>query len=133
MTELFKETTENTDYREITIGKADHYKTLNREMTGFGYTFKDLAPKKKGKNMEPFIVTVGFKHKTNLKRGGHCHSGEEFLYVLEGKIEFFYNGKSYTLEQGDSAYFDAEKPHWGESVGDKEAELLIVIYSYKRL
>ena len=48
-------------------------------------------------------------------------------------MEFFFKGRSYILEQGDSAYFDSDIPHSGKSVGNKKAKLLIVIYSYKRL
>lgn len=100
--------------------------------TTYGYIYENLALEKKGKNMEPFIVTVGFEHPVNIQTD-FCHQGEEFLYVLEGTMEFFFKGRSYILEQGDSAYFDSDVPHSGKSVGDKKAKLLIVIYSYKRL
>lgn len=83
--------------------------------------------------MEPFIVTVGFDTKIDIQKDFQ-HEGEEFNYVLEGRIEFFYEGRSYCiLEAGDQVYFDAEKPHSAKSLGEKEARVLIVIYSYKRL
>ncbi len=83
--------------------------------------------------MEPFIVTVAFENKVDINKEFR-HEGEEFNYVLEGKMEFFYDGESYAiLEAGDHVYFDAEKPHSARSLGNKRARVLIVIYSYKRL
>jgi transcriptional regulator with XRE-family HTH domain len=132
MTELFEQSSEGTAYQEITIGRRDHYKLHNRESTPYGYIFEDLAPWKKGKNMEPFFVTVGFDRKIDIQKDFR-HDGEEFIYVLEGRLELFFKGESYVLDEGDCAYFDADKPHSGMSLGEKEAKLLIVIYSYKRI
>lgn len=132
MTELFRQSANDSLYHEITIGRRDHYQLNDRRPTKYGYIFEDLAPMKKGKNMEPFIVTVGFDRKVDIHKD-FCHDGEEFIYVLEGRLELFFKGKSFILEEGDCAYFDADKPHSGISLGDRKAKLLIVTYSYKRL
>lgn len=133
ISELFAGTSDAVPYQQVTVGRRDEHKLLNRAGTPYGYTYGDLAPNKKGKNMEPFIVTVGFDKKIDIQKDFQ-HEGEEFIYVLEGKLEFFYEGKSCCiLEAGDHVYFDADKPHSGRSVGEQEAKLLIVIYSYKRL
>jgi mannose-6-phosphate isomerase-like protein (cupin superfamily) len=55
------------------------------------------------------------------------------LYVLEGKLEFFFKDKSYILEKDDSVYFDSVFPHGGKSLGAEPAKIMIVIYSYKRI
>jgi len=124
-------------YQKIVVGRRDDYKrSLNRSGSSYGdvgYTYEDLAPNKKGKNMEPFIVTVGFDTKIDIQKDFQ-HEGEEFNYVLEGTLEFFYEGQRYCiLEPGDHVYFDAERPHSARSLGEVEAKVLIVIYSYKRL
>ena len=132
ISELFGEAAEPMPYQEMTINRRDQHKSMNREGTPYGYAYEDLAPLKKGKNMEPFIVTVGFDRKIDIQKDFR-HDGEEFLYILDGTLEFFFKGKTYVLEQGDSIYFDSDIPHSGRSLGDTEAKLLIVIYSYKRL
>jgi len=132
VTELFDRTPAVESYQEITISRRNHYKLHNRESTPYGYIFEDLAPLKKGKNMEPFFVTVGFDRKIDIQKDFR-HDGEEFIYVLEGKLKLFFKGEGYILDEGDCVYFDADKPHSGMSLGDKEAKLLIVIYSYKRM
>jgi transcriptional regulator with XRE-family HTH domain len=132
ISEFFAPTVNTTPYQEITIGKRNQHTLTNREGTPYGYIFEDLAPMKKGKNMEPFIVTVGFKRMIDIQKDFR-HEGEEFIYVLEGSMEFFFKGQSYILEEGDCVYFDSDKPHSGKSLGKKKAKLLIVIYPYKRL
>ncbi len=132
VTEFFGRTPAGESYQEITISRKNHYKLHNRESTPYGYIFEDLAPLKKGKNMEPFFVTVGFDRKIDIQKDFR-HDGEEFIFVLEGTLKLFFKGHSYVLEEGDCAYFDADKPHSGMSLGDKEAKLLIVMYSYKRM
>ncbi len=119
-------------YQAVVVGRGNEHNVIAKR-SGYGYVYDDLAPNKKGKNMEPFIVTVGFESNVDIATE-LCHDGEEFNYVLEGMIEFFYEGKSHAvLEAGDHVYFDAEKPHSARSVGDKPAKVLIVMYSYKRL
>lgn len=132
ITELFPKTGEPVQDEELAISRKGQRVRMNRKGTSYGYIYEDLALAKQGKNMEPFLVTVGFDQKVDIQTDFR-HQGEEFILVLEGTMEFFFKGKSYILEEGDSAYFDADIPHSGKSLGDKKAKLLIVIYSYKRL
>ena len=132
ITDLFPKSEEPSYDQELVISRKQDGVNSNGRGTSYGYNYQNLALEKKGKNMEPFIVTVGFDHPVNIQTD-FCHQGEEFLYVLEGTMEFFFKGRSYVLEAGESAYFDADIPHSGRSVGDTKAKLLIVIYSYKRL
>ncbi|MEX3007490.1 helix-turn-helix domain-containing protein [Hoeflea sp. TYP-13] len=39
------------------------------------------------------------------------HDGLEFLYVLEGEVEYRHGSNAYHLKPGDSLYFDANAPH----------------------
>jgi len=94
----------------------------------YGYRYEALAFDKQGKNMEPYIIEPAFQDETIFQ-----HEGEEFIYVLEGKHEFIYDGKTYVMEEGDSVYFDAAVPHTGKSLGKKKAKLLAVLFNYKRL
>lgn len=41
----------------------------------------------------------------------HEHSGVELLFVLEGALELRFDEETTVLEAGDSAYFDATRPH----------------------
>jgi transcriptional regulator with XRE-family HTH domain len=94
----------------------------------YGYGYEALAYDKHGKNMEPYIIEPAFEDEAVFQ-----HEGEEFMFVLEGKHEFIYDGETYIMEEGDSVYFDAAVPHTGRSLGKKKAKLLAVLFSYKRL
>jgi transcriptional regulator with XRE-family HTH domain len=96
--------------------------------TLYGYHFEPLASKKRGKNMQPYILVPDFEPGESLQ-----HEGEEFLYVLEGSIEFFYGAEKFRLTKGDCAYFESHIPHNGRSVGEEKARVLIILHSYKRL
>lgn len=52
------------------------------------------------------------------------HDGEEFGYVLEGRIELIVDGKPYVVEQGDSFCFRSEKAHGYRNVGEKPAQII---------
>ncbi len=91
------------------------------------YHFKPLSSLKRGKSMQPHILTPDFDPGEFLQ-----HEGEEFLYILEGTIEFLYGAERYELNQGDSAYFDSHIPHTGRSLGGNKAKVLIVLYPYRR-
>jgi transcriptional regulator with XRE-family HTH domain len=92
-----------------------------------GYDYEPLAEGKPGKNMEPFIIHAPF----DINRT-YTHEGEENIYVLDGKLEFHYGDDVHILNVGDNIYFDSIIPHVGKSLGRSKAQLLVVIYFYKR-
>ncbi|MEN2471440.1 helix-turn-helix domain-containing protein [Burkholderia sp. GS2Y] len=54
------------------------------------------------------------------------HGGDEFVYVLTGRICYTVGKKDYPLSPGDSLHFDARKRHRVANVGDGPAELIAV-------
>ncbi|MFI3266577.1 MAG: XRE family transcriptional regulator [Rikenellaceae bacterium] len=90
--------------------------------------FYSLAQQKSDRNMEPFIVNVGYTEKS--KRETSYHEGEEFIYILSGSVELTYGSKSYTLNQGSSMYYDSIVPHnLSAALADTTAQILAVTYT----
>lgn len=57
--------------------------------------------------------------------GSYHHEGEEFLYVLSGRCEFWLDEvEHYRLEAGDSLYFSSQQTHRWSNGGEVEAVLL---------
>ena len=56
------------------------------------------------------------------------HEGEEFIYVLEGSAEVVYGNQTYSLEKGDSLYFDSVVSHCVKAKNGS-VKLLAVLYS----
>ncbi|MGD9031921.1 MAG: XRE family transcriptional regulator [Desulfobacteraceae bacterium] len=121
---------EGSEVKDIRIylTKRDEGEIVETVGTFYGYKHEALAFNKPGKNMIPYIIHPTFEENSLFQ-----HEGEEFIYVLEGRHEFIYDGKKYMMEEGDSVYFDAAVPHTGRSLGKKRAKLLAVMYNYKRL
>ena len=59
--------------------------------------------------MEPFIIDIYPSSEKDYKPSSH--EGEEFIYVLAGKIEIIYGKESCSLSGGDSIYYDSIVPH----------------------
>jgi transcriptional regulator with XRE-family HTH domain len=88
------------------------------------YGLELLAEGMENPFMEPCIVTefAGPRDEFQLAK----HDGQEFVYVLEGKLELTLGEKRFILNEGDAAYFIGEIPHGGRSVSKKSARTLNV-------
>lgn len=99
----------------------------SKEGVRYGYSYESLGFDKKDRHMEPFLVTL---EPTTLKDTKlSSHDGEEFIFVLEGRMEVFLGDHKDLLEEGDCIYYDANIPHRVQCMEDKEARILAVIYS----
>lgn len=78
-------------------------------------SYKSLTTKA-NRVIDPYLIEV-----SNESVDGdslQSHEGEEFIYVLEGAVEFFYGDKHIELKTGDSLYFDSLIPHCMRASGD---------------
>ena len=107
----------------IIVVRREERSVVVRDGTAFGYQYESIAPTRRQKRMEPFVIT----HPPGVDGGIFDHEGEELMMVLEGTIRFFYGDSEYILNEGDSIYFDSSIPHRGDAVGDKPAKTLCVI------
>jgi len=55
------------------------------------------------------------------------HSGQEFIYCLEGQLSVSIGKDVYKLHPGDSLIFDAHMPHYCENAGDTVSRSILVI------
>ena len=108
----------------VCVVRAAERRPVVRGGTAFGYDYLSLAYRKHDKKMEPFIFTFPAKIDSHVF---FDHAGEEFLFVLKGRIEFQVGGERWVLREGDSLYFDSHIPHRGWSLGGA-AKVLVVIY-----
>ena len=95
----------------------------------YGYTYESLAPEKKERNMEPFLVTL---EPTSEDEAPSTHDGEEFIFVLEGEIEVILGEKREILSPEDSIYYDSTLPHRVRAQGNQNARILAVLYTQEK-
>ena len=89
------------------------------------YGYQNLASNFMHKKGEFFLVTVE-PHETSDPHL-NAHPGQEFDYVLEGRIKVFIHNNEIILDSGDSIYFDSSNPHAMEALDGRPAKFLAVI------
>ncbi len=88
-------------------------------------SFFSLAPNKAGRHMEPFIVDIVPGEPENMHKSSH--EGEEFIYVMDGKVTVAYGTDVFELEKGDSIYLDSIVDHLVTTPGPS-ARILGIVY-----
>lgn len=85
-----------------------------RRGTKRGHTYHLLAydqgPKK---TFEPFLITINHESETFPI---FEHPGTEFIYMLEGCIEYRHGQNTYVLNPGDALTFEGDIPHGPEKL-----------------
>jgi transcriptional regulator with XRE-family HTH domain len=112
----------------VALSRKRRQKSFTREIGGTRRIYEPLALELPSKKIEPFVITItNKKGKRPLSKGDlNNHNGEEFIYVLEGKIEHICGTKTYQLEPGDSIYFNANVPHLTRPVVGKAKYLAVL-------
>ena len=116
-------------HEKVVLVRRDESKVMDSRHFGreeSGYYYEALAYKKTKKYMEPFLVE--FKRKKVEKLSYFSHDGEEFIYLLEGTLEFRTEDQQYILQPGDSLYLESSTPHAYRAMGRKNARALTVVY-----
>jgi quercetin dioxygenase-like cupin family protein len=90
-----------------------------------GLNFKALASDKGGRHMEPFVVDI----ESDAEQEKSTHEGEEFIYVLSGKLSLEYGKDTHILGEGDSVYYDSIVPHRVLAAAGRPARIVAVIYA----
>jgi len=80
-----------------------------------------LVPSAQKNRMEPMLVCLGPGGRTAEIP---AHEGEEFAYVLSGKVQLVLGETRYSLSRGESFCLHPEAPHHIENQGKREARFL---------
>lgn len=91
-----------------------------------GVTIEGMGKTLPLQELEPFSITLAPKAGSGGERQV-IHSGHEFVYCLQGKIEYVIDGKIYLLEVGDILIFEATLPHLWRNPFDAEAKFILVL------
>jgi len=89
------------------------------------YDYRNLAYTFTGRKMDSFLIRVPAKEAAALTFTQH--PGQEFIYMLEGRLEVSLGNRKLELAPGDSLYFDATNPHALRGLDNQDARFLDVI------
>ncbi|MGB6066766.1 MAG: XRE family transcriptional regulator [Desulfomonilaceae bacterium] len=119
----------STGEEAFTIVRAGERSRFSRfgkaKQASHGYEYESLAPDKKDRMMEPFIVTL----QPAASDEPSSHDGQEFIFVLDGEMEVMVEGTRDVLRPGDAIYYDSTSMHLVKAHGDKPAKILAVLVS----
>ncbi len=92
-----------------------------------GFSYQLLATNFKGKFSEPFLVQAKFDPaEMNKPIPVSTHKGEEFDYILKGKLKVVIGDSEEVLSEGDTLYYDSSIPH-GMIAWDADCTFLAVV------
>jgi transcriptional regulator with XRE-family HTH domain len=121
---------EEEDRQKYVLVRRDEIKASRRRTgndTPEVYLYRSLAPGIRHKRMEPFLVEFELQEWNDSYF--YSHEGEEFIYLLEGELEFHFGEEVLHLLPGDSIYYDSAEPHGYVSTGQRKATAVAVLYA----
>lgn len=116
---------DETDHKGYTVTYKNERKQVIRRGTKIGFIYYSLSSLKTRHLIEPFIIRYPVIGKEPIKLFDHF--GEEFLFVLKGKMDLVYGKEKIRLKTGDAIHFDPSTPHRGQNVGKEESECLVIV------
>ncbi len=123
------------DLSELISGAASKLKTFCVTRAGQApevsrrpmYGYWNLAFNFHRKKAEPFLVEAS-PETENKPISLNTHPGQEFDYVLEGKLLISISGHDIELGPGDCVYYDSSEPHGMKALGGKTARFLAFVF-----
>ena len=83
-----------------------------------GFVYRHLASNFRHKTVEPLLVTAPYVGDQKREMPMSTHEGQEFDFILDGRLQFRYGKHIEILEPGDSVFYDSSKEH-GLTAPDK--------------
>ncbi len=119
--------------RRIEVVRADERWTVRpRGQAGesLGYRYHALSHGLTEKLMAPFLVEVPPGQSAAVSQSSH--DGEEFIFVLAGRVEVEVEGETHQLSPGDAMYYDSRLPHSMRALEGGTARLLACVAQDRR-
>jgi len=102
------------EQRDVTYIKSGEGLPIERRGSGAGHQYQLLGHTiGKPYTIEPYLITISDKSEVFPV---FQHAGMELIYMLEGKVTYRHANKTYTLEPGDTLFFDAESSHGPDEI-----------------
>lgn len=119
--------------RSASFVKAGQGVELERRGTRAGHQYNllgHIAGNSSGVIVEPYLITLTEESDVFPI---FQHEGMEFLYMLEGEVRYRHAETLYTMQPGDSLFFDADAPHGPEVLVTLPAQYLSIICYPQRM
>ena len=93
-----------------------------------GFEYQHLAPRFKDKVAEPFVVTAPYSEaEQDAPIALSRHAGQEFDFVISGRLRFAYEDHVEELAPGDALYYDSGRGHGMIATGGEPCVFLAIV------
>lgn len=125
------------DIAELVSGQAPKlsYYTITRAGKGLpierriGFKYQHLGHLMKNRIAEPFKVLARYSEDEQEKPIALSkHEGQEFDYILKGKLKFQFEDHVEVLNEGDAVYYDSSHGHGMIATGGGDCEFLAIVF-----
>ena len=126
LSDLFRESESRQGSAQL-VKKSEQMEVV-RVGTKYGHTYRllsyDRGPRKL---FEPFFIEMDKKSESYPR---FAHPGTEFIYMLQGRMEYRFGEQTYLVEPGDALTFSGNVVHGPERLLDERIRFLsIIIYA----
>lgn len=91
--------------------------------SSLNYQYELLAPSPRRRDMQGMLVTIDG---SNSRFGLQQHAGEQFIYMLDGSMQYVVGEQAHQVSPGDVLYFDARSPHGPKLAPNERAKYIVV-------
>jgi quercetin dioxygenase-like cupin family protein len=95
--------------------------TIEKTEAGFQFWFADKEFTGDGRTLKMSVVDPG-----KATHAPHKHAEDEFFFVLEGKAEFYLDGKTKVVGPLTSLYCPSNVEHGIKNAGDTQLKYLVI-------
>lgn len=106
------------DDAQVVFTREDFFVGVNEKM---GHTLKWIVPNSVKNEMEPVMLILD---KDGESKVYPPNEGEEFGYVLEGRVKLYFGDKEYILKKGETFYIFSDQERWIKNLSKNESRVL---------
>jgi len=115
---------------KIVVRKNERESLKLPELTSNQVRYQLLSSNTSARKMEPHLIAISSG--SEIRGHLYSHKGEEFAFILKGKLEMEVQGRKHILKEGDAIYLESAVPSRWINIGDSEAEMVWVLSPPRR-
>ncbi|MBP7764729.1 MAG: XRE family transcriptional regulator [Deltaproteobacteria bacterium] len=110
-----------------TESKKASTRVKSQKIRAGSYAYKQLTRPGSDKHLGAYLVSIPAN--TEHEGVAYHHDGEEFIYVLRGKLSIKVGRNTSVLGRGECIHFNSALHHALSNPSDEKTELLVVLYN----
>lgn len=125
MNEFFNEIDQQQANSRVIIKQSAAYQAFEKEPAK-GFVYKRILTRNVKKLPVDIVLLElkkGASHTQVVKTDAY-----EYKYIIKGKVEYLIDNETYTLEEGDSLFFDGRLGYQPRNTGNENAQILAVYF-----